>query len=105
MLTDNQLIAALASLPTLAMPGLGFRAVHIRHLNTCLSSIGSFRFGGRYNPPSAFEALYLADHPVTSLLEVEALLKARTELKSLLKPPQLLLYRISVERRSGHHGF
>ncbi|MBW4619127.1 MAG: RES family NAD+ phosphorylase [Cyanosarcina radialis HA8281-LM2] len=80
------------------MPGLVFRVVHIRHLNTCLSSIGSLRFGGRYNQPQAFESLYLADNPVTALLEVEALFKASTQLQCILKPPQLL---ISIEYKSS----
>lgn len=99
MLTGNPLIAAVESLPVLSTSGFAFRAVHVRHLNTCLSSIGSLQFGGRYNAPSAFEALYLATHPVTSLLEVEALFKSATELKCFLKPPQLLLsieYKLSA---------
>ena len=91
MLTDRQLIAAVSTLPALSITGLAFRVVHVRHLKTCLSSIGSFQFGGRYNRKSAFESLYLADHPVTSLLEVEALFKTGTKLQCILKPPQLLL--------------
>lgn len=96
MLSINQLNLAIESLPNISISGFAFRAVHIKYLNTCLSSIGSFKFGGRFNLPSNFEVLYLADHPITSLLEVEALVRTRTELKCFLKPPQLL---ISIEYR------
>ncbi|WP_017717643.1 RES family NAD+ phosphorylase [Kamptonema formosum] len=90
MLTGNQLIAALAALPTVSLPGEVFRVVQAKYINTALSSVGS-RLGGRYNPPSAFEALYLADSSVTALLEVEALIKAGTLLRSIAKPPLIVL--------------
>ncbi|HEY9861622.1 MAG TPA: RES family NAD+ phosphorylase [Candidatus Obscuribacterales bacterium] len=91
MLTDNQLIAALASMPILSTQGEVCRVIHIRYANTALSSIGSLKTGGRYNQKSAFQALYLADNPVTALLEVEALLKTRTELTYVPKPPLIVL--------------
>ena len=91
MVTGNQLIAALAALPTLPLTGVVFRVIQLRYLNTPLSSVGSVRFGGRYNPPQLFKALYLADNSVTALLEVEALFKTGTQLKSVPKPPLLVL--------------
>lgn len=99
MLIGNQLIATVAKLPTISLAGVAFRTIHIKHLNTCLSSIGSLQFGGRYNPPLAFETLYLADHPLTSLLEVETLVKVAASLQRIPKPPQLVLsveYKLSA---------
>lgn len=91
MLTGNQLNAAIASLPTLSLYGVAFRIIQIQYINTPLSSVGSLRFGGRYNPQAAFEALYLAENSLTALLEVEALFKTKTEYRSILKPPLIIL--------------
>ena len=74
MLSKNQLITAVAALPTVSLTGLAFRVIQVRYLNTALSSIGSV-LGGRYNPPQAFQGLYFAEESVTALLEVEALFK------------------------------
>jgi RES domain-containing protein len=91
MLTGNQLIAALASMPTLSTQGQVCRVIHIKYINSALSAIGSLQTGGRYNQKSAFQALYLADNPVTALLEVEALFKTRTVFRYVAKPPLIVL--------------
>jgi RES domain-containing protein len=43
-------------------------------MSTPLSAIGSIRRGGRFNPAHAFEILYVAMSPDTTLYEVHALL-------------------------------
>lgn len=68
MLTNNQLIATLEKLSTLSLTGVAFRVVQVTYLNTPLSSVGSILFGGRWNPPSGFSALYLADNSASILL-------------------------------------
>ena len=61
----------LASLQPYALTGTAFRAVNLRHVETPLSAVGSVLTGGRYNAKGAFEALYLAENPTTTLLEVQ----------------------------------
>jgi len=90
VLTNNQLIAAVAALPTSSLTGLAFRVIFVRYLDTALSSIGSV-LGGRYNPPQAFQALYLTEESVTALLEVEALFKTGSKLRSIPKSPLIVL--------------
>ena len=68
-----------------------FRVIHARYAATALSAVGSYRFGGRYNPASSFEVLYLADSPVTALEEVEALLRSAKALQGVKGPPRILL--------------
>ena len=73
-----------------------FRVIHAKYAATALSAVGSYRFGGRYNPAGSFEVLYLADSPVTALEEVEALLRSGAALQGVKGPPRILL---SVECR------
>ena len=61
----------LASLEPVTLTGTAFRAVNLRYLETPLSAVGSILTGGRYNPKGMFEALYLAENPTTTLLEVQ----------------------------------
>ena len=92
-------MVALSSLPTLSTQGQVCRVINIRYVSTALSSIGSLQKGGRYNLPQAFEALYLAEDPITALLEVEAISKAGTQLRFFVKPPLVVLslyYQIST---------
>lgn len=91
MLIGNELISALTALPTLSTQGAVFRVIHIKYAKTALSAIGSFRKGGRYNLAQSFSALYLSADPVTSLLEVEAIVKAGTQIISIPKPPLVVL--------------
>ena len=53
--------------------------------------MGSYRFGGRYNPAGSFEVLYLVTSPVTALEEVEALLRSGEGLQGAKEPPRVLL--------------
>lgn len=83
-------------LPTRSLARTFFRVIHAKYAATALSAVGSYRFGGRYNPAGSFEVLYLAASPVTALEEVEALLRSGTALQGVKGPPRILL---SVERR------
>ncbi|CAN5796649.1 hypothetical protein BH24DEI2_BH24DEI2_03160 [soil metagenome] len=88
---DTGLAASLQLRPTLPFVGVAYRLIHARYAATALSSIGSLRTGGRYNPRGAFEVLYLADSPVTALQEVEALVRTRAGLFPVKGPPRILL--------------
>lgn len=68
-----------------------FKVIHAKYAATALSAVGSYRFGGRYNPAGSFEVLYLADSPVTALEEVEALLRSGEGLRGVKGPPRILL--------------
>ena len=99
MLTGNELINALGELPVLPESGVAYRLIHAKYAGSALSSIGSLKFGGRYNPPQAFEALYLASHPVTALAEVNAVVQTASGLSGVKGPPRILLsidYRLSA---------
>jgi RES domain-containing protein len=78
-------------LPTQALEQTFFRVIHAKYAATALSAVGSYRFGGRYNPAGSFEVLYLADSPVTALEEVEALLRSGEALQGVKGPPRILL--------------
>jgi RES domain-containing protein len=91
MLTGDELSAALAGLPVLSESGVAYRIVHAKYAASTLSSIGSLKFGGRYNPPQAFEALYLASNPVTALQEVNAVVQTEDGLLGVKGPPRILL--------------
>ena len=91
MLTGDRLSVALASLPVLTESGVAYRIIHAKYAGSALSAIGSLRFGGRYNPPQAFEALYLASNPVTALQEVNAVVQTETGLLGVKGPPRILL--------------
>lgn len=91
MLTGNELTQALASLPLQEEAGVAYRIIHAKYADSALSSIGSLKFGGRYNPPQAFEALYLASNPVTALQEVNAVIQTEGGLLGVKGPPRILL--------------
>lgn len=90
---------ALESLTTQPLSQTFFRVIHAKYAATALSSVGSYRFGGRYNPAKSFEMLYLADSPVTALEEVDALLRTDKALQGIKGPPRILL---SVECELGN---
>lgn len=52
------------------LEGRFFRLVHQRYRDGLLSTQGSLKYGGRYNPPGAFGALYLADSEALAQTEV-----------------------------------
>lgn len=99
MLTGNELINTLVTLPVLSEEGVAYRLIHAKYAASALSSIGSVKFGGRYNPPQTFEALYLASNPVTALQEVNALVQTTNGLFGVKGPPRILLsidYRLNA---------
>ncbi len=79
MLTGNELITALAVLPTPPAQGVAYRSVPERFANTPLSTTGSLVVGGRYNSPQSFTqgfgALYLADTRENARREVRILVE------------------------------
>src|SRR5438874_12955534 len=91
MLTGHELVDAAERLPAAPEEGVAFRLILARYSATALSSIGSMRVGGRYNPPQSFEALYLSFDPVTALREVEALVETADGLRGVKGPPRILL--------------
>ena len=91
MLSADALDAAVVRLTARPLGGVAFRLIHARYAVTALSAIGSLRRGGRYNAPGTFEALYLADSPVTALREVEALVQTEAGLLGVKGPPRILL--------------
>jgi RES domain-containing protein len=98
VLPAGNLAAVVARLPTRSLDGVAFRLIHARYAATALSAIGALQWGGRYNGPHAFEALYLADSPMTALREVEALVQTAAGLLGVKGPPRILL---SVEYTLG----
>ena len=91
MLAGQALEDALASLPTTPWTGTAYRLIPVQFAETALSSIGSFRRGGRYNPKGAFEALYLADTPLTALQEVNLIKVTDAAILGVKSSPRLLL--------------
>ena len=91
MPNTEKLALALRDLQPIPLTQTFFRIIHAKYASTALSAVGSYRFGGRYNPAGAFEVLYLADHPVTALEEVEALLRTDDDLKGVKGPPRIVL--------------
>jgi RES domain-containing protein len=91
MLADNALLAVLEEAPTESFHGAAFRLIGHQHAKNALSAVGSLRHGGRYNIAGAFEALYLADNPVTALHETQIVLHTEGRLAGVKGPPRLLL--------------
>lgn len=80
LLTGSELSTALTNLLVQPESGVAYRLIHAKYASSALSAIGSLKFGGRYNPPQAFEALYLASNPLTALQEVSAVIQTETGL-------------------------
>lgn len=99
MSDTEKLALALRNLPLTPLTQTFFRVIHAKYAATALSAVGSYRFGGRYNPAGSFEVLYLADNPVTALEEVEALLRTNDDLRGIKGPPRIVL---SVECTFQH---
>ena len=91
MYPKKELASALLELQPAPLEQTFFRVIHAKYATTALSAVGSYRFGGRYNPAGAFEVLYLADNPVTALEEVEALLRTNDDLRGVKGPPRIVL--------------
>lgn len=95
----EKLAPALRDLRPIPLEQTFYRVIHAKYATTALSAVGSYRFGGRYNPAGTFEVLYLADNPVTALEEVEALLRTDGDLSGIKGPPRIVL---SVECTLQH---
>lgn len=91
MLEGEALPEALTALPLVPLTGTFYRLIHARYAETALSSVGSFKYGGRYNPPGTFEVLYLADSPITGLQEVNALFRVASGLIPVRGAPRIVL--------------
>jgi RES domain-containing protein len=81
MLPEAELRRKLRNLPPVTVHGPFSRFVAFRHLVSPRTSqplrdpkplwgIGSLEGGGRYNRPRTFEVIYLAEDPITALMEV-----------------------------------
>ena len=91
MLVGEALEQALTNLASVPWTGVAYRLIPAQFAGTALSSIGSFRRGGRYNPKEAFEALYLADTPITALQEINLIKVTDEAILSAKGSPRLLL--------------
>ena len=91
MLVGKDLESALSDLNPTPWTGVAYRLIPAQFAGTALSSIGSFKRGGRYNPREAFEALYLADTPVTALQEINFIKVTDAAILSVKSSPRLLL--------------
>ena len=91
MLEGEALREALTTLPLVPFTGTFYRLIHAKYAETALSSVGSLTNGGRYNPPGAFEVLYLADSPITGLQEVNALFRIDAQLIPVRGAPRIVL--------------
>ncbi len=91
MADASRLAGAINNLRTIPLEATFFRVIHAKYAATALSTVGSYHYGGRYNPAGTFEVLYLASSPVTALEEVEALLRSGAALKGVRGPPRILL--------------
>ena len=91
MLGGKALEQALQNLTPAPWTGVTYRLIPAQYAGTALSSIGSFRRGGRYNPREVFEALYLADTPLTALQEIDLVRVTDAAILSTKSAPRLLL--------------
>lgn len=99
MLNGGQLSTTLSSLPVVPAIGIASRTVKLKYSGSALSSIGSLRDGGRYNPRNAFEVLYIADSLMTSLLEAKAMVSVGTQFITIHGPSRAIFsihYRLSA---------
>ena len=103
MLDGQNLITAVQQIETRAGTGKTFRIIKLKYLikqvqnqkilngSQALSTIGSIKGGGRYNPPQKLEALYLADTPDNALKEVELSRQTFPAAQQSPSPPHILL--------------
>jgi RES domain-containing protein len=90
--SPERLLRALENAPVEPFSGFVYRVIAERHRESPLSTFGSVRSGGRYNPPNTFPVLYCANSQMTALLEVEALFAtADGQLQGAPRDPDLLL--------------
>jgi RES domain-containing protein len=105
MLAEPELTAALNGIRPKTVHGFYSRFVEFRHLGATrphpppdpkpLWGLGSKLYGGRFTPKGAFEAIYLAEDPVTAMAEVSGVLYSPQAPMPLKAQPPLVL--ITVE--------
>lgn len=91
MLSGETLRQTLHDIPLAPWTGVAYRLIPAQFAGTALSSIGSYRRGGRYNPKGMFEVLYLADTPLTALQEINMIKVTDAAILSAKSSPRLLL--------------
>jgi RES domain-containing protein len=91
MLKGQLLADTLITLPTQPLTSTTYRLIPAKYAGSALSSIGSLKKGGRYNPKEAFEVLYLAESPITALQEVNIIKLTDAALLSTKSSPRILL--------------
>ena len=103
MLDEENLIQAVHEEPLYAIQGAAFRIVKLRRIvqkvgnrsiltgQQALSTIGSRKIGGRYNPSKILEALYLADTPHNAFLEVDPKRKTMDGAPPINCAPRIIL--------------
>lgn len=105
MLAQSDLAVALSWISPRAAHGFYSRFVEFRRLSTTgphpapgpkpLWGLGSRLYGGRFTPKGTFEAIYLAEDPVTAIAEVSGVLYSPPAPIPLTAQPPLVL--ITVE--------
>lgn len=63
----------------------------LRYQDSLLSTIGSFKRGGRYNIAQQFEALYVSGSPITALKEIRYLINTPAGVSAYPTRPYILL--------------
>ena len=91
MLLGKALEQTLSNIAPTPWTGVAYRLIPAQFAGTALSSIGSLKRGGRYNPKGVFEALYLADTPLTALQEINLIKVTDEAILSAKSSPRLLL--------------
>jgi RES domain-containing protein len=91
MLSEPKLTEALKYILTSPLEGTLFRIIAAKYITTALSAIGSTKYGGRYNPKSSFEALYLSFLDRTALAEINGYSTTAPELKKMRQAPRTIL--------------
>ena len=105
MLAESDLTAALNGINPRTAHGFYSRFVEFRRLSATrahpapgqrpLWGLGSKLYGGRFTPKGAFEAIYLAEDPVTAMAEVTGVLYSPQAPMPITAQPPLVL--ITVE--------
>ena len=102
MLAEPDLAAVLNRISPQAAHGFYSRFVEFRHLSTTgphpapgpkpLWGLGSKLYGGRFTPKGAFEAIYLAEDPVTAMAEISGVLYSpQAPMPLTAQPPWVLI--------------
>jgi RES domain-containing protein len=102
MLAEPDLTTALNGINPQTVHGFYSRCVEFRHLSATgpypvpgpkpLWGLGSKLYGGRFTPKGAFEAIYLAEDPVTAVAEVSGVIYSpQAPMPATAQPPWVLI--------------